>query len=138
MEAVAAIGFAGSILQFIEFASKVLATGKEVYQNADGALRDNVAIEAIVRHLDDIHNRIQGYSSVSSPAAQTLQKECSSLIKELLNALDNLKAKGGLSRWKSIKKGLKAVRSKAQIEQWFRRLESIREAYNTQLEVRIL
>lgn len=138
MEAVAAIGLAANILQFIDFGTRILSKGKEIYTSTDGTLKENITIEAVVNHLKDSLARLQGYTALRSVAAQKLQDECGILINEILNALDKVKVKGPPSKWKSLRKALKSVRSKGQIEQWLRQLESLRNEYNTELEVEIL
>ena len=138
MEAVATLGLAANVLQLINFLADILSKGKEIYMSADGASKDNLAIEVIVRHLKDTLSQIQELSSITSSNVNNLQDECTKLVDELLTALEDLKVQGKPSRWKSVRKALKSVQSKGKIEQWLQRLESIREAYNTQLEIEIL
>lgn len=138
MEAVAALGLAANILQFIEFGVVILSKGREIHTSINGTLVENVTIEAAVNHLKDTLARLQAYPTIRSPAAQKLRTECDRLINDILGALDKAKSKCSPSKWKSLRKALKSVRSKSQIEQWLRQLESLRGEYNTELEVEIL
>ena len=138
MEAVATLSLAANIVQFIDFGTRTLRKGKEIYASSEGASSDNLAIEAVVRHLKDTLSQIQSFSPAVTTNAQRLQNQSTTLIDEILRALEELKLKGVPSQWKSIRKALKRVRSKKKLEELLKRLESMREEYNTQFEVEIL
>ena len=138
MEALATLSLAANIVQFIDFGTRLLSSANELSQSAEGSLKDNTAIEAVVEHLKTTLTRIQSSSSQARPAAQSLGTECTKIIENLLRALADLKVQNQPTRWRSFRKAIKSVRSKAVIEQWLDRLRSMREAYSIELEVDIL
>lgn len=51
MDPLTALGLASNIVQFVDFASKLISQSHEIYQSADGALEDNVALEHVAKNL---------------------------------------------------------------------------------------
>lgn len=119
-----------------DFSLKILSKTKELRKK--GATKENVDIEAIAMHLKETLTRVKTYSPPASSAAMNLQSQCTTIIDELMHAVDALKVSGQPTRWKSFRKAVKAVRSKDKIEEWTRRLVALRDEYNVQLEVEIL
>ncbi len=70
-------------------------------------MADNLAIEAVVKHLSHTHDCIQDYSQTNLPAAQALQAECVKLIKELLDALEKLRVRGHSKQMDEFSKSTK-------------------------------
>jgi hypothetical protein len=57
MEAVAAFGLAASILQVVDFASKILTTGHQIYQA--GATVHNAELELVVNDFAILSKRLR-------------------------------------------------------------------------------
>jgi hypothetical protein len=51
MEALAAIGLVGNIVQFVDFSGELIAKSVQLYHSYDGALPENVDIEVVTKHL---------------------------------------------------------------------------------------
>ena len=136
MEPVSILAVAGNVLQFIDFGLKLLSKTKQIYNQS--LTEENVDVEAIATHLKETWVKINGLSPPSSSAAATLQSQSITLIDELLQALNALKIKGQRTRWKSFRKAIKSASSKEKIDDWVRRLESLRDEYNFHLKAEIL
>jgi hypothetical protein len=136
MDPVSVLGLAANILQFVHFGLVILSKSKELSRK--GTTKENFQIEAIVTHLKETLDRLDAFSPPSSSSATTLRSQSTSIINELLKALEDLKVSGIPTASKSFRKALKAARSKEKIQDWIRRLNNIREEYNLQLEVEIL
>ena len=52
MEALAAVGLASSIVQFVDFATKIISKGYQYQKSVDGVLDENVELQAIADSLD--------------------------------------------------------------------------------------
>ena len=49
--AITAIGLAGNIAQFCQYAGMIVSKGNKIYKNVDGAFRENDDLEAVSRKL---------------------------------------------------------------------------------------
>ncbi len=52
MEALAAVGLASSIVQFVDFATNIISKGYHYQKSVDGVLDENVELQAIADSLD--------------------------------------------------------------------------------------
>lgn len=50
-EGLAVVGVVSSIVQLVDFSSKILSTRFELYKSADGALADNMTVEQVPTDL---------------------------------------------------------------------------------------
>jgi hypothetical protein len=111
-----AIGLAGNIVQFVDFSIKIVSKASEIKQSTDGVLRENWDLEIVTKGLIAINARLK--DSVHSPGIaltqehhrlDDLRERCTEVAGELLDALNELKARGSKSRWKSLRHALKSV-----------------------------
>lgn len=49
METLIALGVAGNVIQFVDFAQRLIAKTVQIYRSADGASRDRRTLEAVLR-----------------------------------------------------------------------------------------
>lgn len=57
MEPLTALSVASSVIQFVDFGSKLLANGRQLYRSAEGVLTENVDLELVA---SDLHNLTMG------------------------------------------------------------------------------
>jgi hypothetical protein len=59
IDPLSALGLAANVVQFIEFAAKLISKGHRIHKAADGALVENLELEAIIHRIrrlnDEIH-----------------------------------------------------------------------------------
>ena len=131
MEALAIFSLVGNVVQFVEFSSKLIAKSTELYRSSEGALGENIEVEAATNHLVLLNSKIKDSATTTSDdALDRLCESCNSAADELLAALDKVKVKGKQNRWKSIRKALRSVWSKEQIRELEGRLAKLREELN--------
>ena len=165
MDPLTALGLASNIVQFVDFASKLISQSHEIYRSADGALEDNVALEHVAKNLSKLGNELKSKradittgrkalawggewarkdgSVISEPEKvtaagkqlQQLSKDCSAVSNELLQELEKLKIKGPHKRWESFRQALNSVWSQEKIRALETRLEGIRKQLDTTLLV---
>jgi len=165
MDPLTALGLASNIVQFVDFASKLISQSHEIYQSADGALEDNLALEHVAKNLSRLGGELKSKRAdiktgrealarerewakkdgrvISSPEKvtaagkqlQQLSKECSAVSNELLQELEKLKIKGPHKRWESFRQALNSVWSQEKIRALETRLEGIRKQLDTTLLV---
>ncbi|KAI0173386.1 hypothetical protein GGR52DRAFT_571899 [Hypoxylon sp. FL1284] len=113
MDPLSAFALAGNVLQFIEFATKLLSTGVQVYKSATGTADSNLAIEDISRNLSSLSSRLGtsdgGFRGpANQDALRSIANSCHADCDRLLTVLNDLKVKGGSQRaWKSFRAALK-------------------------------
>jgi UDP-glucose 4-epimerase len=58
MEPLSALAVACAVIQFVDFGSKVVGTGLEVYKSADGAPEDVIEVEALASHAEQLSKKL--------------------------------------------------------------------------------
>lgn len=145
MDALTALSLAGNLVQFIDFSSKLLSKGREIYRSPDGALRDNLEIEIVTADFLKVVQRLMTHPAAgtmvlvdnTNPAEFELRQiceMCKSTASELLAKLQEVKATGKHRSWKSFRQALKSVWTKDAVDDIARRLAMFRH----QLEFRII
>ena len=123
METLAAIGLASNILQFAEFAHKLLSTGNELYESASGASSKTLELEKIYGSLSNFSlnleksNAAQDFANLLTPrdteeylpelhdfTLRSLARDCKSVCDELLQLLNRLRVSDG--RWRMTHDGI--------------------------------
>ncbi|XTI94184.1 hypothetical protein V2W45_1473413 [Cenococcum geophilum] len=136
METLAIIGLVGNIVQFVDFSGKLVSKSTELYRSSEGALAENSDIETAINHLVLLNNKLKDAATTTGDSAlQSLCKSCGTTADQLLAVLDKVKVKGKQGKWKSIRKALRSVWSKEEIEELGQRLERFREELNLHVTV---
>ena len=103
LEALAALSVASSVVQFVDFGTKLISKGKEFYQSADGVLTDHAEQAAISSRLAELSKRLS--DSVSflttgkklSPGEEALLEvvvECMKSANDFTDAIHDLRVTG--------------------------------------------
>jgi hypothetical protein len=138
MEALAAIGLAGNIVQFVDFSGRLISESIELYHSYDGALAENVDIETATKHLVVLIKRLKDDAIIAGDGAlQNLSHLCRNAAIDLLVALDKVKVKNRQQRWSSIRKALRSVWSKEEIRELEQRLVKFKEELNLHVVVQL-
>jgi len=136
METLAIIGLVGNIVQFVDFSGKLVSKSAELYRSSEGVLTENSDIETAINHLVLLNNKLKDAATTTGDSAlQSLCKSCSTTADQLLAVLDKVKVKGKQGKWKSIRKALRSVWSREEVEELGRRLERFREELNLHVTV---
>ena len=121
MEALAAVSLAGNILQFLDFAGSVVSKTGQIYDSASGTLEEHDDPENnTTSHLKTLTGNIKAADGPSDPVLEKLCSRCGEVAEELLKALQGMAVKGKHSRSQSLRKALKALWGKENLQ----RLES--------------
>ncbi|KAH6719561.1 hypothetical protein BKA61DRAFT_544125 [Leptodontidium sp. MPI-SDFR-AT-0119] len=133
-----ALSLAATIFQVIDFSSKIVSKGKELYRSSNGVLRENQVTETVASHLQVMSRRlITTRTGSDSPSEQDAMlkkicENCIALSQELLEHLGKLQVpKTGDRKWKSFRQALKTVWSKQGVDEMARRLEDARHDLDT-------
>jgi len=141
MAEIAAIGLAGNIVQFVDFAVKLFREGREVYRSAEGASNEVIELGSVTQSLrllaQKLHQRDSGTVN-DKGGLQNVAQGCEKLATDLVDRLEELKVKHTENRaWGSFKLALAFVTSKTKIGEYERRLDRFRKALDQEILVDI-
>lgn len=117
-EALAAIGLASNILQFVEVGFNAMEVAYKLYKSPDDLAKADKELELLTRSLKAHLQRIQQGSQFSIPDdLQTMITTCGQLAEELFGILDDLKIDPEKDkRMETIKKTFKGYRRRQDIK----------------------
>jgi len=137
-----ALGATGSILQFLDFAAKVVTKGNQIYRTGDGILNEHQDLNLVTSDILLMKTKLERLRG-DTESSQALEDETipkallsasTELAKQLLTRLTQAQAQGKLRRWKSLRQALKCVCSKKEVDDMANRLAM----YRNQIELRIM
>lgn len=139
-EALAIVGLAGNIIQFIDFGIKLVSKSVELYHAADGTLKENVSLEAVAIDIKLLIERLSGGSTVGANAAtlrlMELAKIAQNIADELVANLKALQLPASTSkRWRSFQTSLYSIWKGRNIREIEDRLWKIRNQISFHLLV---
>lgn len=146
MDPLTALSLAGTIIQVIDFGTKVLHGSRSLYNSASGALDVNAELELITRDLTVLSKKLwrplsAANATNSDPngheydSLRELCDGCKSVADELLVALEDLKMDGSQNNkaWKSLRYAIKSIFSQKEIDSLNDRLAAFRRALDTHI-----
>jgi hypothetical protein len=116
MDPVSAVGFAASILTFVDFSWSLLKGSYEVYQF--GTTSDNARITTVLGDLEGITKSLQSDvkgNSLHLKDLKSLAVECVKVSRELSVILKELEIKEGNKIWRSLEAKWKSMRKEKDI-----------------------
>ena len=130
LDPLSAVSLAAAILQFVDFGSKILVSGYEIYHSAQGATEENVDLEYLTKRIYEFQDQLSTPPTPLTRSAQQLQKlaqECSYIAGDLLVLLDKLKVKekGVIRTWDTLRQSCRLVLKKGEIAKKEKLLNSI-------------
>jgi hypothetical protein len=91
-----AIGLAGNIVQFIDYASKLISSSYEIYRSSSRSPRNHVHLESISTRLLELNGALEPtlpQNTMHEKALNGLREECCRDTVALLDLIKALKAK---------------------------------------------
>ena len=86
METLAAIGFVGNVIRFVDFSGKIILKSGQLYQSSEGALAENTTNDLVL-----LNNKPKdAATSAGDGALEKLCRSCSTFAEEFLDALDKV------------------------------------------------
>lgn len=146
MDTFTALSIAATIFQIVQFSVAILSRSKEIYGSASGSLNYNVDLELVEEDLAGLISKLVnsivpgGTGPASSDDDQTLLALCHRSVeisRELKNALQKVRMNGPKSKFKSIRKALRSVYDKKEIDSLKERLFAIRSELDTHILIEL-
>jgi hypothetical protein len=142
LDPLTALSLAGTVVQFVDFSSKILSNTQQFY--ARGSLSANDELELITTNLNDIFVKLKrphhtiGAIGCNTRSEQQLLSICDASTKiadGILRRLEKLKLKGvpgdGNNGFEIVCKSLKAMWSRKDLVETLSKLEKYQLALNT-------
>lgn len=142
MDPLSALSIGAAVLQFVDFGSKLLVNGYDVYHSVAGATTDNLELEKVTQDLSSLCLALEVNHVTSSRALSRDEKallklalDCRELAQSLVQLLQGLKVKSDARHrsWESIRQTIRSVWKKSEIEDLQVRLERIRNEMDSRL-----
>jgi hypothetical protein len=143
MDPMSALSLAASVIQFVDFGTKLISKGHEIYHSETGQAEENIELEVIYEDLSWIGEKLKAFSTASSiSSGQSREEEalvklastCKTLADELLATLRDLRvAEGPHRKWRSFRKALSTIWKKEKIEALQEHLDRLRDHLSLQL-----
>lgn len=142
MEALAAVGLAGNIVQFIDFSCTLFSQAKAVHHSQSGVTKGAQDLEAITNSLLDFSARLEkGLETQHQRGTPTTQQDlkdlakgCHDTAKELVDLLQTIRAKKADSKWHSFRASLAGLVKENEINDLEKRLNNYRSQIVIELQ----
>jgi hypothetical protein len=136
MDPITAVGFAASILQFIDFSWGVITGTYEVYKSATGTTLENAHINTVVNDLERVTDGLISDFEVKTKNEKELCKladKCHDLSQDLSKILKKLQVLEKNSKWRSLRVKIASMRKEKEIAS----IEDRLDRYRSQILVRL-
>lgn len=145
MDPLSALSVAGTIVQFVDYGTKLLSNARELYRSSVGTLDANNELELVTTDLRALiaKLRMSFYSRAFDPGSVEAQQRASfdrlcddaaKLAEALLERLDKLKnRKEKHKAWHSLQKAVASAWSATEVAELKKRLLGFREALETRV-----
>jgi hypothetical protein len=140
MDPLSALSLAGTVVQFVDFGTKLLLNSKEIYSSTHGSAFNRTEevglaiadLEQLQSNLATINNLRLGTSDdLLGQSLERVVKECQDLSGELLEHLTAVQTKAGsYDIRRSFKAAFKAVRRQEELDRLGQRLSKLKAEFN--------
>ena len=138
LESIAALNFAGNIVQFIDTGLRLFSQSRKLYKSSNGVLLESAELEIIATSIKKLSESLtagpplEHKLSLENNGLILLAQSCNTVAKEILSALEKLKIRGSDRRkWQSFRVALSAVWKAEEIEDMAQRLDLLSKQLTT-------
>ena len=136
MDPLTTIGLVASVVQIVDFGFRLISKSAEVYNAGTTPLIGAPAIEAAAADVKLLKAKLQDDAKFAhDEGMERLCQSCEDVANRLLSALKKISVNGKQQIWSSIRKALKTIMTKTQIQDLDRILSSIRQELNLRITV---
>lgn len=150
MDPLTAFSVAGTVIQFVDFGTKLLSGANEFYKAPSGALAANVQLELVTSDLYSVLSRLGNFSNASTKETPLPDEEreleinltricdeAAAIAKNLMDHLERLKvddsAKGHRRVWASLSKAVESAWTRKERDEMKSKLRELREALDSRV-----
>jgi hypothetical protein len=140
MEPLSALTVACAVIQFVEFGSKLVGTGLEVYKSTNGAPEEVVEIEALAAHAEQLSKKLA--FSMQTPVLDTgaqgeaklreLASRSEKLANEIVTILSRIRGQPNKT-WPAVRTAVQLKWNEGKIKNLQARLDAVKSEILLQL-----
>jgi hypothetical protein len=145
MDPLTALSVAGTIVQLVDFGTKILRGSFSVYRSASGALPVNDELEIITRDLTVLATKLRRplyaedvptieLHSIQDRALRDLCDNCARVADKLLDRLNGLRVQGRHQMWRSLQHAIRTAWAQNEVDE----LTTTLSRYRTSIQTHIL
>lgn len=135
MDPITAVSLVGTIVQLVGLSIKIVSKPTVLYRSGRGMLTENAQIETATEDLSKLNAQLKRSTAAGDTELLVLCQACSDVADQLLAALAQVKVKGKGQKWQSLRKALRSIWSKEEIQQLEFRLASFRDQLNRRITI---
>jgi hypothetical protein len=144
MDPLTAISFAGTVVQFVDFGTKIVKSSREIYKSISGSLPANEELDLVLTDLSLMVEKLRhpppsiGTSAKDAEdqkALVTLCDACLVIARDLQKGLNDLKVSGKHRKLESLKQGLRSAWTEGKRRELVERLELLKDEMTTNILV---
>jgi hypothetical protein len=144
LDPLTALSLAGTIVQFVDFGSKLISRSQEMYRSVNGSLSVNEELDLVTQTLLKLVAKLQRPRELEVLAEsdaddyQSLVElcySCAQVAEEIIAKLESLKITGKPRRWRSLQQAVKSCWTERDLDALFKRLSMLRQALETHVVV---
>ena len=138
MDPLSALGLAGTVLQFIDFAYKLVSGSVEIYKSTGGLTAENEFLEVIAEDVrqrsDDIPDSSAFGSSNAGRRLQMLATKSKNIAQQILGIIEYLKRETGKpNKWHSFVDLVRSMRRGPELRMLIDRINKLQVQINSDL-----
>jgi len=133
MEALASLSLAGTIVQIVDFTSKLVFKAIEIRKSSNGLDQASSDITLVAKTLARLSHELETSSNANLPKEREmndLAAQCKDVAEKLMAVIAKFKNSGKHTTRSSFLQAMRFVMSKDEIAELTRRMESICRAMN--------
>jgi hypothetical protein len=142
MESLAALGLASNLIQILDFSSRLISRGYELYKSADGQIAEYVMLEQAATNLEDLYRGFHGTLSsdvrtlsIADRQLADLQAQARTVVDKLRLALKKVQVTEKNRKWQSIYQAVRTVYTDNEISRIAIELNHIRKQVDSAILV---
>ena len=144
LDGLSAIAVASAVVQFLDFAAKLVSKSHEAYSSSNGNSQENVDLSEIAGKLSALGRALNSswpaftHVTERERSLKDLAISCTQTSDSILAAIEALKVRDGPNRkWESFRKALKSLWKKSELEALEKRMDGFRKQLTLELVVDI-
>jgi len=139
MDPFTAIGLASSIVQFVDYGTRLLCDAREIYTSVSGSTDENKSIETVTAEMKALSAKLSlppaSAQTEDEKALRRIATECESVSSEILSLLAKIRSPNPKSKLRSVWSALQSKMHQAQKLDLQNRLRDCRDQLDLQLNV---
>lgn len=102
MDPLAALSLAANVTQFFDFAWELFSEACKIHRSAHDASDENVFLKAVTSDVRSLTRKLRDSPTTAGDKLKSIALMCQEIAGQILKALDDIKAKGSKTRWRSF------------------------------------